>query len=141
MKPPFSLKSNETGSYILLIKVSQEKKIKIGALGLLSFPQGFYAYVGSAMGGFKARIPYHLKAKKKLHWHIDYLLENAKISEVLFCKHKEKIECLLARALAKELFLIPHFGCTDCSCKSHLFFNQDEMTLRAKIIKVSKNYF
>ena len=33
------------------------------------------------MGGLDARVARHLRAEKKLHWHIDYLLERASVTE------------------------------------------------------------
>jgi len=38
------------GSYILVIFLSKDVKIEIGALGALSFSKGYYLHVGSAMG-------------------------------------------------------------------------------------------
>jgi len=87
------------GSYILLIELASSKDILIGKLGCISFPQAFYAYVGSAMNGLEARLAHHLRDSKKLHWHIDYLLEEARILQVMlfpcepfiFC-HSERSE-------------------------------------------------
>jgi len=39
------------GSYILLIKLDEDKDIQIGKLGNISFKKGYYAYVGSALNG------------------------------------------------------------------------------------------
>ena len=56
------------GSYILLIKLTEEKEIAVGGWQSIPFRDGYYAYVGSAMGGLQARIKRHLKRDKKLHW-------------------------------------------------------------------------
>ena len=74
------------GSYILLIKLPEEKTISTGSLKSVHFHRGYYAYVGSAMGGFKARLNHHLKGNKKPHWHIDYLLQEASITGIILCE-------------------------------------------------------
>ncbi len=70
------------GSYILIIQVKKDMKVKIGKLGILSFKRGYYAYVGSAMNGLEGRIRHHLRHNKKMHWHIDYFLSKAEIKEI-----------------------------------------------------------
>ena len=134
------------GSYILLVELATEKNALIGKLGYLFFPKAFYAYVGSAMNGLEARLARHLRKEKGLHWHIDYLLKEAKLLETILCPsepfapcHSEgtkrpknlaqgkfRVECFLARALAKEFQSIPGFGSSDCKCQSHLYFGSLE---------------
>ena len=89
------------GSYVLLIKLPREKIITIGRLGTIQFPGGCYAYVGSAMNGLKARLDRHLRGDKKLHWHIDYLLQEATISNIVICETGDRIECAIARTLSR----------------------------------------
>ena len=115
------------GSYILLIKLLNEQLIKIGSLNTIRFPGGHYAYVGSAMRGFKSRLSHHLQGSKKPHWHIDYLLKKASISGILLCETEERTECTIAEALSQQFGSIPAFGCSDCRCRSHLFFSAEEM--------------
>ena len=121
------------GIYILLIKLRADREITIGRLGLFHFKRGIYAYVGSALGGFKSRIRRHLKKNKKLQWHIDYLLEFADISDVLTIETNKRLECAVARALGEHFEAVLGFGSSDCKCKSHLFFspNARELQLRA----------
>jgi Uri superfamily endonuclease len=38
------------GTYVLLLKNSQMKRIRVGKLGVLLFGKGFYAYFGSMFG-------------------------------------------------------------------------------------------
>ncbi len=115
------------GSYILLIQLSEEQTITPGRLKATYFPRGDYAYVGSAMGGFKSRLNRHIKSDKKLHWHIDYLLEKAVISEIILCETKGRTECAIAQALSCQFDSILGFGSSDCKCRSHLFFATDKM--------------
>jgi len=58
------LKNSET-TYILLIYVSEDLKIKVGQLGETSFKKGDYIYIGSAKGYLEARLRRHLKKGKK----------------------------------------------------------------------------
>ena len=115
------------GSYVLLIELPEEQTITIGSLKAIYFPRGYYAYVGSAMGGFKSRLNRHLKSNKKPHWHIDYLLKRASISEIILCETKDRVECAVAQALSHQFDPIPGFGSSDCKCHSHLFFATDKM--------------
>jgi Uri superfamily endonuclease len=111
------------GSYVLLIELPERREIAIGGLGRLSFPEGYYAYVGSAMNGIETRLRHHSRQKKKPHWHIDYLLEHSSIRGIVLCPTNERIECSLARALAGELPVVRGFGSSDCRCEGHLYFS------------------
>lgn len=115
------------GSYVLLIQLTEEQTITAGSLKAVRFPGGYYAYVGSALGGFKSRLNRHLQRNKKPHWHIDYLLQMASIDGIILCESSDKIECTIARALGGPFDSTPGFGSSDCRCKSHLFFNTGEM--------------
>jgi Uri superfamily endonuclease len=115
------------GSYVLLIQLTKEQTITTGSLKATYFSRGYYAYVGSAMGGFKSRLNRHLKSDKKPHWHIDYLLEKATISEIVLCETKDRTECAITQALSCQFDSIPGFGSSDCKCRSHLFFTTDKM--------------
>ena len=115
------------GSYILLIKLPTEQTIRIGSLNTVQFSRGYYAYVGSAMGGFKSRLNRHLKGNKKLRWHIDYLLQKASINGIILGETNDRAECAVAQALSRHFDSIPGFGSSDCKCRSHLFFAADEM--------------
>ena len=115
------------GSYVLLIQLPEQQTIAIGSSKAIYFSSGYYAYVGSAMSGFKSRLNRHLKSDKKPHWHIDYLLEKASISEIILCESEEKTECAIAQALSHQFDSIPGFGSSDCKCRSHLFFDTNKM--------------
>ena len=124
------------GSYVLLIQLPKEQTITIGSLKALHLPGGYYAYVGSAMSGFKTRISRHLKRNKRQHWHIDYLLEKVSITGVILCETEDRTECAIAQALSHHFNCIPGFGSSDCRCHSHLFFATDEKQLKLTIITV-----
>lgn len=108
-------------------------------MGKIHFPAGHYAYVGSAMGGFKARLPHHFREKKKTHWHIDYLLQNARIDSVIISECAERNECTIAAALVEKFHCIVGFGSSDCKCKSHLFILKNERGVESKIVKLLRS--
>ncbi|MDO5850190.1 MAG: GIY-YIG nuclease family protein [Methanobacteriaceae archaeon] len=114
------------GSYCLIIHMTKNNKLKIGSIYKeeYKFKKGWYVYIGSAMNSLIPRIKRHLSEDKKLHWHIDYLLNNQNtiIKEVLFTKEETKIECKLAQNISKQGEEIPKFGCSDCNCNSHLIY-------------------
>lgn len=113
------------GAYILLIRLAHDAEIEVGRLGAFRFRRGEYGYVGSAMAGLDARIARHLRAEKKRHWHIDYLLERASITGVLAVESTTRVECDLSDALAcsgASTTPVRRFGSSDCRCRSHLHY-------------------
>lgn len=123
------------GSYILLIELPEERQISVGKLGPFTFRRGFYAYAGSALNGLESRTARHLRRKKKLHWHIDYLLEEASIQEIAFSNSEERAECVFAQTLSREFDAVPGFGSSDCKCSSHLYYGSEREKLREGIIE------
>jgi Uri superfamily endonuclease len=121
------------GSYVLIINVKDRRVIEVGALGEIAFEAGAYAYVGSAMGGLDARIDRHLRDDKRLHWHIDYLLQHAEVVDVVRVESEDRLECRIAAALAERLDVVDGFGCSDCACEGHLFHAEHIETLTAAV--------
>jgi Uri superfamily endonuclease len=120
------------GTYILLIEMPRGVRMKVGAIGVLEFPRGFYAYCGSAMGGLRARINRHLRMEKKVRWHVDYLLEKGSVKKVFSAETNERLECQLAACLCNAFKTYPGFGSSDCRCLSHLFFSEGLPRLQEK---------
>lgn len=120
------------GIYVLVIVVCKDVKVEIGALGIMSFGKGLYAYVGSAQKGLEKRVERHLRKTKKNFWHIDYLLDDDAVRVVkVFYKEAEKSEeCRIAGKLSEKGVAVKGFGCSDCSCVSHLFRIDDCRLLR-----------
>ncbi len=108
------------GSYILFLKFNNDKKVVVGRLGLVNIKAGWYAYVGSGMNSLIGRIARHFKKNKIFRWHIDYLTSIAD-EMVVFLIPNRKVECELAK-LFNGFESVKGFGCSDCSCKSHLFY-------------------
>ncbi len=109
------------GIYVLEIELEKDRQIEIGALGKISFEKGRYAYVGSAQNSVEKRVQRHLSDTKKLHWHIDYFLDHTKITKIHIKKAGKEQECITAKKIQENNKPIEKFGCSDCSCVSHLF--------------------
>lgn len=125
------------GCYCLIIKLDNSSKIKIGKLGRIDFDEGCYVYVGSAMNYLESRIKRHLSSKKKLHWHIDYLLKKATVSDVIYNESTKKVECELSQYISSNSKGISDFGCSDCDCESHLYYFKN----RNEAIECVKNAY
>ena len=112
------------GTYCIIINLREISTIEVGKRGLITFKEGYYVYVGSALNSLKSRLKRHLSSNKKLFWHIDYLLASSKaeIVDIIFAVDEGKWECSLASGISKEGDEIKGFGCSDCACSSHLFF-------------------
>ena len=78
------------GSYTILLRVPEDRSIKIGKIGIKQFSKGYYAYIGSALNGIENRLKRHMKSDKKLHWHIDYLLQHSDIDLIYYKASKTK---------------------------------------------------
>jgi Uri superfamily endonuclease len=112
--------------------------VEVGALGPLSFAHGWQVYTGSAQGpGGLTRVSRHVRVKREgirsPRWHIDYLLVHPAFDLVAVASaptldHGD--ECRIAGLLTA--IPIPHFGCSDCSCRSHLgyFGTNPEKTIK-----------
>ena len=122
------------GTYALLVHVPYELALNVGELGTLSFKPGYYAYIGSALGGLEQRIGRHLRGEKKIYWHIDHLLLHARAVDVIVARGEERKECAVAKGLAKNLPGIRGFGSSDCECESHLFYSPDFYGLLRQVL-------
>jgi Uri superfamily endonuclease len=119
------------GTYVLIARVLQTKRLGIGSLGEFEITPGFYAYVGSAFGsgGLRARLGHHLESLAEPHWHIDYLLLVATPIEIWFTTADRKLEKDWAELLEEAPGFrvpIPRFGSSDYhrSRASHLFYSK-----------------
>jgi Uri superfamily endonuclease len=129
------------GNYILLINLENDKSIQIGKLGNISFKKGFYSYIGSAQNGLEQRINRHLRSNKKFHWHIDYFLKYAKIEEFYSKVNNQNEECINSNKFNEYFLSITKFGCSDCNCKSHLFYgSKNELKKMIYSLDFSTNF-
>lgn len=109
----------------MVIELDEDKDIQVGKLGRFHFPKGYYVYVGSAMNDLDARIARHLRpsSEKKKHWHIDYLLDYARVIDVIRIPSEVNIEKDVAMFFSKYGKVIaPGFGSTDTGLETHLFY-------------------
>jgi Uri superfamily endonuclease len=123
------------GIYVLIIHVNKPVRLKVGALGVLTFESGLYAYVGSAQNNLESRVKRHLRKEKRLFWHIDYLLADpaANITDVYSLEGGKTCECQIARLLSQHGEPVPSFGCSDCRCNSHLFYSDSFTVLKKQM--------
>jgi len=127
-----------TGIYVILSELKGQHDIHVGKKNRYIFKKGFYGYVGSALVSLENRLARHIRSEKKLHWHIDYLLQKATVRAVIYAETTKKKECVIALALDHRLPSIEGFGCSDCHCDSHLFFSPDLWSLRGHVVTAFK---
>jgi len=109
--------------YVLVVALDSPVTIQVGKLGRFFFRSGCYLYFGSARRGLEARLARHFRKEKKLHWHIDYLLQHATPLEAWQASSEERLECLWAKAALGApgaQVVAPGFGSSDCRCPAHL---------------------
>jgi sugar fermentation stimulation protein A len=114
--------AKDRGSYLLILELKRKRQIPIGKLGRVFFKKGFYIYVGSAMANLSKRMERHRHLRKQHHWHIDDLRAVAEFDSVLAIRSSVRLECEIAKTFSEiSAWKIPGFGCTDCTCETHLF--------------------
>jgi len=116
----------DKGIYCLVFR-NPACTVRIGALGEIAFRKGWHIYVGSALGsGGLVRLKRHIVLSQEKDrapkWHVDYLStdRNFSLRYAVFAVTHERLECRLADTLGGEN--VPHFGCSDCTCPSHLLY-------------------
>ncbi|QGG48445.1 DNA/RNA nuclease SfsA [Heliorestis convoluta] len=114
------------GTYLVILHVPEPLTLSIGSLGQRTFQPAYYVYTGTAKKHLTQRINRHLRKKKTLRWHVDYLREKAASCQALPIRTTERIEHVLAQRLSPLAdWVVPGFGCSDCNCTSHLFAFRD----------------
>ena len=124
------------GTYVLVTELKEDSSIRIGKLGIINFPKGYYCYVGSALGkavNLENRIgrykKLNMKKNGKLKWHIDYFLvnHNASIIDTVTINSDRRMECKISKKLEKiSDKSINGFGSSDCNCRSHFHYFKDK---------------
>ena len=118
-------------TYLLLLKAPKPLRVRVGSLGLLSLPAGYYVYVGSARGpgGVKARVRRHWRLARaqagRVRWHIDYLLVNPGVEfiESWGIENSVGMECEISKNIETvSASTVTGFGSSDCrfGCIGHL---------------------
>lgn len=75
---------------------------------------------------------------KKARWHVDHISLDGHFELVctVYAVTFEQVECILAGALQSRG--VQGFGCSDCACKSHLFYRCQDPT--DEVVKVFRKY-
>jgi len=136
----YEVEARDKGSYLIIGFLKKCLNLKISKK-YYSFESGWYIYVGSAMNSLKKRIERHLMVKKKLKWHIDYLIPHLEMKKSIPIQSSEKIECEISRDLEKISYgFINGFGSSDCKCHSHLYFMENNPLKDEKFIGLVLKY-
>jgi len=112
------------GVYVLVLRQPAPRTaLRIGALGVLEFPRGYYCYVGSAGRGLRARVGRHLRGTGAVRWHVDYLRRRTAPVGALCWTDAAVGECELSRRVGLLADgTVPRFGSSDCDCPGHLHY-------------------
>jgi sugar fermentation stimulation protein A len=95
------------------------------------------------MGNLSSRIARHHRKYKTPHWHIDYLLARVESEDVtsLPIRSLQRLECSLAHDVADLADdSVARFGCSDCSCPSHLFLFADNPLHNRRFLDLVRRY-
>ncbi len=133
------------GTYVLVLRSSRSRTVRVGRLGQLQLRPGYYLYVGSAFGpgGLRARIEHHCRRADRPHWHIDYLRRYTRLEGVWYCCRRCEHEWATAIGrLPGAAVAMPGFGSSDCRCQTHLFWFPEapEMLPNAKAMAMCGLY-
>jgi len=117
------------GYYFFIFFLTESVKIEVGKLGIISFEEGCYAYLGSSFlkKGVAQRVSRHLnRSKSKKRWHIDYLTSLPAVKPVKIiwecCNNKGKEPVISDCLVRLGVPVIENFGSTDVSSRGHLFY-------------------
>ena len=133
--------AGDSGSYLLVLNLSADRYIPVGRLGVVFFRKGFYLYVGSARTNLKKRLERHLRKRKTLFWHIDYLRDRADACMAVPIRSSRPLEHELAASIKKiSDWSVSGFGSSDCDCGSHLFGMREPPLHTARFMEVLQSY-
>lgn len=135
-------KTINKGIYCLVIRIAEDCRIRVGRHQGAAFRPGFYCYVGSALNNLEKRIRRHRSSVKRKHWHIDYLLEYGRITDIKRIETTQRLECNISRAVGRmaDEVMMKGFGSSDCSCQTHLhYFRKNPGRVLDRCIKEGLN--
>ena len=113
------------GSYFLVIRLDEKKTVRTRAKTFELSP-GYYVYVGSAMNSLEKRVARHFRREKRLHWHIDYLLKEAKLLRAYLIPSEVKLEEELSKEVSRFGEPVEGFGAGDVKVSTNLYRFDDE---------------
>ena len=117
--------SDSFGTYALLLSISRQASMRVGALGNVSLDPGFFVYLGSAQGpgGLRARLRHHCRTTTRPHWHLDYIRAEASVLGAWLCASPDLLEhhwALAIQQIRGAVIPVLGLGSSDCSCPAHL---------------------
>jgi len=129
MEPPgWNDLPDERGVYLLVLRVDETFTAEIGQAGKRQFPPAFYFYLDTAQNsdGLRSRIGSHLERETPQGWHVDRLLEGARVLEVWHAAGDRRLEKRWSEMLRKSTrfrVVAPHFATSEFhrSRVTHLF--------------------
>ena len=111
------------GVYCLVLWLRRPCRVWLPRHGACRFGRGWYVYTGSAKRGLLPRLMRHLRKRKRLYWHVDYLRSVCSVRKIWVWPWTPGGECRTNAAVR----LLPHaasplkgFGSSDCRCEAHL---------------------
>ena len=114
------------GTYVLMLRCSRTRTIRISRLGNLRLRPGWYVYVGSAFGprGLRGRINHHRQRTERPHWHVDHLRRYTRLESVWYCcgSRCEHEWAATIGAMPGAAVVLRGFGSSDCGCRTHLWW-------------------
>jgi len=113
------------GSYFLVILLDEGKTIRTKGRSF-ELPPGYYVYVGSAMNSLEKRVERHFRENKKFHWHIDFLLKEAKLLRAYLIPSEERLEERLSLEVSGKGEPVEGFGAGDLSIRTNLYRFEEE---------------
>lgn len=144
LKIPLEILKEEyknSGSYLLILEVKGNCNLFVGKLGKIYLKKGYYVYIGSAKKNLFQRINRYLRYPKKKFWHIDYLLDVARIYKTIPILSNKSWECEIAKNLTNFAEgYVKNFGASDCHCISHLFYFSSNPILNPNFINLINHY-
>ena len=121
--------SADSGVYMLTLRATEPERVTIGDREV-RLKEGYYIYAGSARRGLTKRIARHMRRRKRLFWHIDYIREATELVKAIPIRTQDTIECELAGRLSHLFSPLKGLGSSDCSCRAHLFYSpQDPLSM------------
>ena len=113
------------GSYFLVIRLDKDKAVRTKAKEF-SLRRGYYVYVGSAMNSLEKRVTRHFSREKRLHWHIDYLIEEAQLLRAYLVPNEERLEERLSMEVSGFGEPVHGFGAGDVKVSTNLYRFEEE---------------
>jgi Uri superfamily endonuclease len=111
----------EAGTFGLVLEVGAERRLEVGSLGSVRFPEGQYAYAGQAKRGFDDRVARLVDGESRARRHVDRVVDETTRREAV--RFPGDVDaCDLATHLARAPGSLPviGFGATGCTCLTHL---------------------